>query len=724
MAEKRPTRASRSHDEDEEAQLDFGKLMRTLRRKWWLVPACLGLAVGLATIYVLVTPFTYRSEEVVQVEQSQTKLLNVADLKAEDLKQDTILKTFEQNMLSGDVLGRVIDRLKITPEELNLKPHSDGSALLPQEIVDALEKMCSSKLERGTRLITVSADSLRPKRAQEIAAALVSEYIQADQAERNGVSGEANRFLLVQSDELRKLVSAAERSAQAYKDAHPGVPLDDSQTYVEGKLLALTNRVNDSRQTLIRLEADNQQAQHILSRYAGAEQTTQLLALQSIASDPTVQDAQRNLATEEATFAALTQRYLPKNPKYIQEQSRLTEVRAERDRAIVKAANGLGTAVAAARESEAQVDQLLKQAEKEKLDTDRVAIPYISLTREVDRNRALFDSVQERLMETDITANVDANNIRIITPADLPYKPVKPKTLLVLSAAVVVGLLMSVGIALAFSTADHTLQSIAQAEEELQLPAVGAIPVGDPFGPPGSGFSIITKPHTALAESFRTLRTALDLLGEDDPDASGATRRSMLFTSAVPGEGKSFCSSNYAISVAQLGKRTLLIDADLRLPVLEKIFLKDSKANGLSRLLEGAAPLEECYYATEVEGLFFMPAGKRSQSPAELIANKQFPNLLATMLEHFDRVIIDSAPVHAVSDTLIITKHVDATTLVVHSSSTAVDIVQSALAKLNRANAKMAGFILNRVPQSSSYYYYQGGSYGKGVYGAPVEKSA
>ena len=120
-----------------------------------------------------------------------------------------------------------------------------------------------------------------------------------------------------------------------------------------------------------------------------------------------------------------------------------------------------------------------------------------------------------------------------------------------------------------------------------------------------------------------------------------------------------------------------------------------------------------------------MPAGKRSQSPAELIANKQFPTLLNAMFEQFERVIIDSAPVHAVSDTLIISKYMDVTCLVVHSASTPVDIVQTALHKLSRSNAKVAGFILNRVMESSSYYYYGGGgSYGKGVYGAPQSEHA
>ena len=715
-------RTTRSKDtEEEDESFDLGHLLRTLRRKWWLVPACLLFTMGLGVFYVTVTPKTYRSEEVVQVEQSETKLLNIEDLKAEDLKQDQILKTFEQNLLSGEVLGRVIDRLKLTPADLGLKPRD--TEYLPQEMVEALNKQVSSKLERGTRLIDVSADSTDPKTAQVIATTIVSEYVQNDLAQRSGVSGEANRFLLIQADELKKRVETAEQAAQAYKDAHPGVPLDDSQSYTEEKLRDLTNRVNDARQARIHLQADYEQAQAIFAKFTGADQVNKLLALQSVANDPGVLEAQKSLAEQQAGLAALAQRYLPRHPVYIQEQSKTQEFRAALDRAVVKAAGGLGTAVATARDGETQIDEILKQAERAKLETDRLAIPYVSLTREVDRNRTLYDSIQERLKETEITANVDANNIRIVTPASLPYKPVKPKTLLVLVGSFMVGLMMSIGIAFAFTSADQTLQSIGQAESELQLPAVGAIPMGDRFGPPGSGFPILSKPHTPLAESFRTLRTALDLL-DDEAVGQGTQRRSLLFTSAVPSEGKSFCSVNYAISVAQLGRKTLLVDADLRLPVLEAVFFAEKKTNGLSPLLEGVAPLQKCYYATEVPNLFFMPAGKRSQSPAELMANNKFPDLLKEMLAEFDRVIVDSAPVHAVSDTLLITKHLDATCLVVNSLATPVHVSQAAILKLQRANSKLAGFILNRVQQNSSYYYYGGGSYGKGVYGAPSESEA
>lgn len=735
----RDNRTSRAADpEDEDSGLDLGNVMHTLRRKWWLLPLCLLCTVGLGVLYIMVTPKTFRSDEIVQVEQSQTKLLNIQELQAEDLKEDEILKTIEQNLLSGEVLDRVIKKLNLTPASLGVKPKEGATPeqikedTLPQAMIELLGKKVLTKLQRGTRLITVSADSTDPKLAQAIASTLVDEYIENDAAQRMGVSGEANRFLLTQAEELKKRVAIAEQAAQEYKDAHLNVALDDSQNYVEDKLRDLNVRKNEARQNRIRLEADYEQAQEISTKYSGPEEADKLLALQSVSTDPAVQQSEKDITDEEAELASIAQRYLPKHPHYIQEQSRLREFRSGLTRAVIKAAGGLGTAVASARDNEAQVEKVLKEAEKTKIENDRLAIPYASLTRELEANRTLYDSVQERLKETDLTANVDANNIRIVTPASLPFEPVKPKSILVLVGSTFVGLMLSLGSGFAFSMRDHSIKSVAEAENLLQLAAVGAIPFGDKFSTPGDGFPILTKPHTPLAESFRTLRTALDLLDSDDGTegsngtngSNGAHRRSFLFTSAVPSEGKSFCSANYAIAVSQLGRKTLIVDADLRLPVLDAIFLKEKKTKGLSMLLEGSAPLEECYYPTGVPNLFFMPAGQRSQSPAELMANTKFPSLLKMMLAEFDRVIVDSAPVHAVSDTLLITKYVDATCLVVHAANTQVQVVQGAVQKLQRANSKLAGFILNRVPQNDSYYYYGGGSYGKGVYGAPDRTKA
>ena len=539
-------------------------------------------------------------------------------------------------------------------------------------------------------------------------------------SQRIGVSGEANRFLLTQADTLKERVAIAEKAAQDFKDAHPGRALDDTKGFSEDKLRDLANRVNDARSVRIRLEADAAQVAKILAHSQKVDQTDQLLTVQSVASDPSVLQIQKAIADEEAIFAATKQRYLPKHPAYIQEESKVVGSHAALAEAVLNTAKGLTTAVESARQSEEKLTAVFNEQKQAKLEDDRLSIPYSALTREVDRNRDLYDSVEERLKETDLTVNMDDNKIQIVSPASMPYKPAKPLPVLVMAACIVGGGLLSLCACFALTMTDQSLRTIDEAEERLGLQAVGAIPLGDKLGYVGDGLAIVKEPDGAVAEAFRTLRAALGLLDKD------AKHRIFLFTSGVPGEGKSFCSINYAVSLAQLGRRTLLVDADLRLPSIEPIFFKEKQTDGLSLLLQGKRTLEECYSATTIPNLFVMPAGKRADNPSELISNTDFPKFLETLASEFDDVVIDTAPVHAVSDTLIIARHADVVCLVVHAAKTPAKVAERAVQKLTGADAKPAGFILNRLPAGSAnyYYYYGGGSYGKGVYGAKETSKA
>ena len=234
---------------------DFAALLEIIRERWWLVPLCLILSLGLGLLYIILTPKSYVSQTVVEVEQSATKVLNVQDLISEDLKQDQVLKTIEQNLVSGEVLQAVIAQLKLTPSDLGLATRQDGG-YLEGELSDALRKMVSAKLKRGTRLIIVSAESTDPKLARNISATLVAKYIQLNLDQRIGIASQASDYLSEEAIRAKARIDLAEEAAQEYKNAHPGVPLDDTAQFIGDKMLVLVNKVNDARQTRIRLEAD------------------------------------------------------------------------------------------------------------------------------------------------------------------------------------------------------------------------------------------------------------------------------------------------------------------------------------------------------------------------------------------------------------------------------------------------------------------------------------
>jgi polysaccharide biosynthesis transport protein len=211
---------------------------------------------------------------------------------------------------------------------------------------------------------------------------------------------------------------------------------------------------------------------------------------------------------------------------------------------------------------------------------------------------------------------------------------------------------------------------------------------------------VCANPASHEAEAFRSLRTALSFLGQRKDF------KTVLFTSANPGEGKTYCSLNCAAALAQLGLRTLVIDADLRRPSLTKALLAHGKSAGLSDCLAGNATIMGCCRPTDTENLFILGAGERASNPAELLGAGDIAGLLREAMLHFDRVVLDSAPINAVSDTQHIAKEIESVCLVVRASKTPRRAVIRACGLLTQATHSPDAVVLNRVVRRHGDYYH------------------
>jgi succinoglycan biosynthesis transport protein ExoP len=254
--------------------------------------------------------------------------------------------------------------------------------------------------------------------------------------------------------------------------------------------------------------------------------------------------------------------------------------------------------------------------------------------------------------------------------------------------------------------ADNSIRTVDQAERISGLSALAAIPESKRKNRKREPV-LTSDPASYEAEAFRTLRTAISFLG---PYTDHET---LIFTSANPGEGKTYCCLNYSVALAQVGLRTLLIDADIRRPRLSKIALTDGKAQGLTDCLTGQANVIDCCKPTGIENLFLLPAGQRRSRPSELFASCDFVSLLKELAPHFDRIVLDSAPINAVSDTQLIARHVQSICFVIRAIKTPADAIIRACALLRQAGTSPDGLVFNRMPTRSrdSYYYseYAGG---------------
>jgi len=688
--------------------IDFLGIYYMLREKAWLIVLSTLFVMLLGGAYIMRTPRIYAADTVVQVEQAQHKIVNIQDISNEDLNSLELLKTIELNLGNKVLVQRLYKDMKLTPAQIGLSPRQVPYS--ENELIGTLQKNISVKLQRGTRLITITAENQVPELARDLSLGLVHEYILVNLEEHSVVTNEANRFLIEEARQLQDKLQKSEQALQSYKEQNQAVSLEENQNITVAKLKELNTQLTDAKAARLKLEADLAQIQKI-----GFNNPDDLLAITSVKESAGVLEQQKNVTAQEGEIANLSQRYKAMHPKFIQAQSQLKELKAGLNDAIVQAARSISTAYEAAKETEGKFEAALKDQEQNALALNKIAIPFNVLAREVESDRALYESVLTRLKETDVTKSIEQDNIRIVDPALVPEIPVKPRFKVILAACLLGGFCLGIALCFGLDSLDGSLKTIDHAEMMLGLPAMAAVPKSDKPIDNEDKLQILKEPHGAVAEAFRTLRTSLSLLG------NSAERRVSLFASAVPGEGKSFCSINYAVSLAQQGLRTLLVDADLRLPTVGKAFFKNTPHAGVVDVIAGQASLTDAVRETKVENLAVMTAGNRAPNPAELLAGDGFAALIKNALLQYDRIVIDSAPINAVSDTLLLVKCVQSVCIVVHAGKTPRKAVLRACNKLIEAGARPVGFVLNRLPLHSGagyYHYYSTGQYGKGVYGS------
>jgi polysaccharide biosynthesis transport protein len=341
---------------------------------------------------------------------------------------------------------------------------------------------------------------------------------------------------------------------------------------------------------------------------------------------------------------------------------------------------------------------------------------YVSfdvLSREHDADRMLYDSILKQLKETQVTKSFTASTPITPGPALTSDRAQQPSKLKILFMTVAGGFMASFGVIFMRSALNNSIRSIDQAEDVLQLPVLAAIPRKE-LPLKSHGQHLLTQKHLLtydnpqcmVAEAFRSLRASLTMNG-------GAKQpKVVLFAGAVPSEGKSFCCANYAVSLAKQGIRTLIIDADLRKPRIASMFLECAELNGISNFLSSNKRLEECIFKTSVPDLSVMPAGSRLElDPTDLLSRKRFSELIQESLQTFDRVVLDTAPLLSVRDTLLITEYAEAVFLVVQAAKTPRQAILRALKILDRANVKPSGVILNGVSgYDERFYQYQYGT--------------
>jgi polysaccharide biosynthesis transport protein len=326
----------------------------------------------------------------------------------------------------------------------------------------------------------------------------------------------------------------------------------------------------------------------------------------------------------------------------------------------------------------------------------------------------LFDDLQQQYQLARIEQSVDASKVQLLDAAAVPGWPVSPnrKRDVMLSAAL--GLLIGVLIAVLLDRLDNSIRSPDEVRDQLDVNVLGMIPVIRvdpdqtrlPTDAPLERLVTHADPRSVVAESYRSLRTNLAFA------RASQDVRTLVLTSPGPADGKSTTVANLAITFAQQGQRTLLIDADLRRAVLDKTF-SVPRSPGLTELIIGSVELDQAVHETQVPNLFVMGSGQFPPNPSELLGSPAMRDILAEAKEKFDVVLFDSPPLLAVTDAAVLSTMVDGTVLVVRMGSTAREAARLAIARLRQVHARVLGALLNDVHMRGPGYY---GGYGYQYY--------
>ena len=686
---------------------DIKRLYHTLVERFWVIALCLVIAALATAGYIKRQPTLYAANAIVQIEQEEARVVKVEKFQSEDLRWMDALRTIEQTLKSRAVLERVVDLLKLTDD-----PSFFSTAEQPTkgELADLLDKLVAVRLRKGTRLLDVIVTHPNPQITANVANAVVTEFVAQSHDQSEKVANDAASFLTKEGRRLQNQLADAEKSLQAFRDQTKSVSLEENNNIVTLRLKELNVRMTEANSLVIRLKSQLAQVDKLGTNIEA------LLVLPMVNSEQTVADAKVAVSKLEGEFASLQQRYKQAHPKYMQMASEIATWRTALTNAVLKVPQSLKSAYESALAAEKALQEELAKQEIVSRQLTKDLTDYQRLAREVEANRIMYDAVQQRLKEATLTRELKPSKVQLNTPAAVPTKPVSPKKTQLMIRGLLAGIVLGVMIALGLNALDSSLKTVDDAEEYLQLPVLGAVPKVKA----GHVLVVTEDAKSPAAEAFRTLRTSVGMLGRAE------NRRTFLITSAVPQEGKTFCSINFSLALAQQGLKTLIIDGDLRRPAIEKTLSPNGpRRPGVTDYLTGNKKFEEIIQPQGQENCHYIPAGTVAPNPAELVAQGNFDGLIAEALLHFDRVVVDSAPIHAVSDTLMMLSKIQTVCLVVRAGKTPRKAVARALELLYKADAPVAGLILNRQQRrrlaggyDPYYSYYHEGKYAeKGVYG-------
>ena len=712
--------------------IDLAHYWNVVRRQ---LKKIIALSIVMTLISILVvfslTP-KYSATSTLMIEANESKIVSIEEVYGLSGGNSEYFLTQFEILKSRDMAKRVVEKLELVklaefnpyhPDNtkgFSLKTFILGEAdELPtdEDIInkttDVFWKVISVDPVRKTQLVKISVLSESPEVAQKAANAIANAYIESQLEARVGLTQQASVWLTGRLGGLKESLGQSERELQDFREANDLVDVEGVSTLVADELSQITGKLVDARSMRLEIESNYKQIKRL------KELTYETLtSLQFILADPLISRLTEAQSKTELKVAELSKRYGPRHPKMIAAQSDLDAVKESVLSQMKNLATSIENSFETAKAKEASLLKSLEITKSKMRNINRTEFALGELVRSVNGDRALYETFVKRIRETSATGDLQTANARIIDSAVIPELPVKPKKKLIVALVLVVSLMFGIALAFLLDALDSTIKNADDVDHKLHYALLGIVPLlprgkdqldnrVQPAVPNSAAVRAFAHgDNHGFKESIRTLRTGLTLASLENP------AQCLLFTSSIPGEGKTTTSVNLATAYGQMEK-TLIIDADMRRPTLAKQLSLPQGSKGLSNAVAYPDTLDESIHHIEDLNIDVIPSGIIPPNPLELLASKNFEQVLKTLRTRYDRIIIDSPPMGAVSDGLYLSTLTDGVVYVIKADATKDKLIKSGLSRLDDSNARILGVVLNQldVEKESRYGANYGGYY-------------
>lgn len=722
-------------DKHIEQQVDLRDYLHVIKKRRWTIIAVFAVTVITVAVHAFTATPIYEATTRLIIDKENPNVVSIQEVMAFDTSGSDYYQTQYKIIESRTVAREVVNRLHLDKSEeffpapkddfisnlkrsfMNtvtfwadsivslLKTDGDTKSQIPEgyeedsELVYDFIDRIEIKPIRNSRLVDIKFQAKDPVLVARITNAIARVYMDKNLEIKLKAVQDAVEWLHKRIEDERKKVEKTEEALLRYKEKHNIITdfSSDTEKITAQKLAQLNDQVVEAESKRVEAETRFKQAKAM-------QGTPDMLdSIPEVLRSEIVKEIKKMEVELYKRMSELSRKYGRKHPKIVAIESELKAIQKRKKQEINRIINSLRNEFKVALAREDSLKRALAKQERESLNLNQKAIKYGVLRRDVESARQMYELLIKRFKETTLTEDMKTGNIRIVDKAEIPKDPVKPRKKLNILLAMIVSLITGIGLTFFYEYLDNTIKFPEDIKKHLNIPYLGPVPTfakgENPHSANNPGLVTIHSPKSIASEAYRGIRTSILF------SSARSEPRVILISSAGPQEGKTVTASNLAVTMAQSGSKVIVLDCDLRRPTIHKIFgLK--RDEGMTNILVGKKDISEVVVNTRIPNLYAISCGPIPPNPSEILGSGRMTKLIEILRKNYTRIIIDSPPVSAVTDGVVLSKTVDGVVLVVHANNTAREVVRNGLDQLKAVGAHVLGVVLNGVDMSRDGYYY------------------